>query len=83
MGLILVLAGAWAAYDPYGPRTAHLREFDRDEVVRLETAMWRSYYNKQRVQLFNELAELLRTQYHMPLNDDSRYEGKAGRSNRS
>jgi hypothetical protein len=44
LGLILVLAGAWAAYDLYGPRTAHLREFDPDEVARLETAMWRSYY---------------------------------------
>ena len=29
--------------------------------------MWRSYYEKQRVKLFNQLSELLRTQYHMPL----------------
>src|SRR5256885_10908415 len=36
-----------------------------DEVARLETAMWRSYYEKRRVQLFNQLAELLRTQYRM------------------
>ncbi len=42
-----------------------MREFDPDEVARLETAMWRSYYEKQRVSLFNQLAELLRTQYHM------------------
>jgi hypothetical protein len=34
-------------------------------VARLETAMWRSYYEKQRLQLFNQLAELLRTQYGM------------------
>ena len=27
--------------------------------------MWRSYYEKQRVQLFNQMTELLRTQYHM------------------
>lgn len=32
----------------------------------LETAMWRSYYEKHRVQLFNQLSELLRTQYNMP-----------------
>jgi hypothetical protein len=44
-----------------------MREFDPDEVARLETAMWRSYYDKERVRLFNQLAELLRTQYHLPL----------------
>ena len=27
--------------------------------------MWRSYYDKQRVRLFNQMTELLRTQYHM------------------
>jgi hypothetical protein len=57
----------WVAYDLYAPRSAHLREFDPDAVARLETAMWRSYYEKQRLRLFNELSELLRTQYNMPL----------------
>src|SRR5436305_7194661 len=52
-------------YDLYFPRTTHMREFDPDEVARLETAMWRSYYDKQRVRLFNQATELLRTQYHM------------------
>ncbi len=65
-GLIIVLA-TWAIYDLYAPRTAHLREFDADEVARLETAMWRSYYEKRRLSLFNQLSELLRTQYNMPL----------------
>ena len=69
--LILIVAlcviGAWILYDLYAPRTAHLREFDPDEVARLETAMWRSYYEKQRLKLFNQLSELLRTQYNMPL----------------
>ena len=64
--LIIVLL-AWAAYDLYAPRRTSLREFDADEVARLETAMWRSYYSRQRVKLFNELAELLRTQYRLPL----------------
>lgn len=54
-------------YDLYYPRTARLREFDAEEVARLETAMWRSYYEKQRLRLFNELSELLREQYQMPL----------------
>ena len=67
--LALILAGAliWGAIDLYGPRTSHLRDFDADEVARLETAMWRSYYNKQELRLFNQLAELLRSQYSMPL----------------
>ena len=58
---------AWVIFDLYGPRSARLREFDADEIARLETAMWRSYYEKQRVRLFNQLSELLRTQYNMPL----------------
>jgi len=65
--LVLLAISTWVLYDLYAPRTAHLREFDADEVARLETAMWRSYYEKERVQLFNELSELLRTQYDMPL----------------
>jgi hypothetical protein len=66
VSVVLVLVAAWVAYDLFAPRTARLREFDADEVARLETAMWRSYYEHHRVSLFSELAELLRTQYHMP-----------------
>ena len=65
IALVLVLVICWFAYDLYYPRTTQMREFDPDEVARLETAMWRSYYEKQRLSLFNQLAELLRTQYHM------------------
>ena len=65
--LILALLVGGVLYDLYFPRTAKMREFDPDEVARLETAMWRSYYEKKQVQLFNQLSELLRTQYHMPL----------------
>src|SRR2546428_7984638 len=65
LGLALLISGV--LYDLYFPRTTHLKEFDADEVARLETAMWRSYYDKQRLRLFNQLSELLRTQYHMPL----------------
>jgi len=66
--LVIALAAvAWIIFDLYAPRTAHLREFNPDEVAQLETAMWRSYYDKQRVRLFNQLSELLRTQYNMPL----------------
>jgi hypothetical protein len=64
--LLVLLIGA-VIYDLYFPHTTHLREFDADEVARLETAMWRSYYEKQRLRLFNQLSQTLRTQYHMPL----------------
>jgi hypothetical protein len=67
IGLILALLVGGVFYDLYFPRTAKMREFDPDEVARLEAAMWRSYYDKKQVQLFNQLSELLRTQYHMPL----------------
>src|SRR2546430_3049195 len=65
IALVLALLICGALYDLYYPRTTRMREFDPDEVARLETAMWRSYYEKRRVQLFNQLAELLRTQYRM------------------
>lgn len=65
--LIALLFVGGVLYDLYFPRTAKMREFDADEVARLETAMWRSYYEKKQVKLFNQLSELLRTQYHMPL----------------
>lgn len=67
IGIVLVLLISAVLFDLYYPRTSKLREFDPDEVARLETAMWRSYYDKQQVKLFNQLSELLRTQYHMPL----------------
>jgi hypothetical protein len=63
--IVLVVLICGALYDLYYPRTTKMREFNPDEVARLETAMWRSYYEKQRLQLFNELAELLRSQYGM------------------
>ena len=67
IGLVVFLAVVWTIMDLYGARTAHLRQFDPDEVARLETAMWRSYYDKRQVKLFYELGELLRSQYQMPL----------------
>lgn len=63
---ILVVLGGWIAYDVYSPRQTKMRQFDSNEVARLETAMWRSYYSRQRAKLFGEAAELLRTQYRLP-----------------
>lgn len=65
-GVLVLLVGVWITYDLFVPRTTQLRNFDANEVARLETAMWRSYYDKERLQLFAQLAELLRKQYNMP-----------------
>src|SRR5215831_18861288 len=61
-----VSAAAWAAIDLWGRHTSDLRQFDADDVARLETAMWRSYYDKQPVRLFFQLAQVLRRQYRLP-----------------
>jgi hypothetical protein len=78
--LVFVLLVCVVLYDLYFPRITHLREFDADEVARLETAMWRSYYDKERLRLFNQLSELLRKQYRMPFarsNQTAYYAAKA------
>lgn len=62
-----VLAAGYIAFDLLAPRESKMRDFNPDEVARLETAMWRSYYSKQQVKLYNQLTELLRSQYNLPL----------------
>jgi len=64
--VILVAVLAYSAFDLFSSRASRLRSFDPDEVARLETAMWRSYYAKQQFKLYNQLTELLRTQYNLP-----------------
>lgn len=64
--LLLIVLLSWIAVDLYAPRVNDLRRFDPNEVARLDTAMWRSYYGRERLRLFLQLAELLRTQYHLP-----------------
>jgi hypothetical protein len=67
--ILTVIAGmlaVWVVYD-FTRSTRHdLRDFDPHEVARLETAMWRSYYDHQRLPLFAELATLLRKQFQLP-----------------
>ena len=65
--VVVILAAAYIAFDLLAPRESKMREFDADEVARLETAMWRSYYDRQQVRLFNQMTELLRSQYNLPL----------------
>jgi hypothetical protein len=63
---VIVIAVAWLGFDLYGPRSTKMRSFDPNEVARIETEMWRSYYAKEHVKLFTQLSELMRSQYQMP-----------------
>ena len=46
LALVLALIVGAVLYDLYFPQTTQMREFDPDEVARLETAMWRTYYER-------------------------------------
>ena len=65
LGLLIigVLLGVWIAYDLYSAHKVDIRDFDADEIAKLDTAMWRSYYSRQRVQMFSQLGETLEKQY--------------------
>ncbi|MGC2236319.1 MAG: hypothetical protein WA584_09165 [Pyrinomonadaceae bacterium] len=63
--IIGVLLGVWIAFDLYKPHKVDIRDFDADEVARLDTAMWRSYYSRERLKLFGQLTELLEKQYKL------------------
>ena len=67
LGLLIagVLLAGWIAFDIYTPQKVDIRQFDADEVARLDTAMWRSYYSRERVRMYRELTELLEKQYKM------------------
>ncbi|MBC3790895.1 hypothetical protein [Spirosoma utsteinense] len=64
-GALLVLV-LWLLTDLFVPRKHDIRQFDPAEVARLETAMWRSYYDKNPVLLLWQLAGGLRQQFHAP-----------------
>jgi hypothetical protein len=65
--LAAVAAGGagWAVAELARPRRVDIRAFDPDEVARLETAMWRSYYDRHRLPLFAQLVALLQGQFHL------------------
>jgi hypothetical protein len=63
---ILALFLLYASLDLFWPLRRDLRQFDPAAVGALETKMWRSYYDREPVALYEQLAETLRTQYHFP-----------------
>lgn len=64
IGLTAVVILVYVAGDLFLPTNRDLRSFDPAEVARLETAMWKSYYDRHPVKIYFELAEMLRTQFH-------------------
>lgn len=64
--ILFVLLAAWIAIDLNYSYKVNIGHFDPDEIARLDTAMWRSYYGRERVQLFRELGEMLKSQFHFP-----------------
>ncbi|HUI07807.1 MAG TPA: hypothetical protein VL486_12460 [Verrucomicrobiae bacterium] len=70
----------WVGLDLFGPRRADIRRFDPNEVAHLDSVMWRSYYERNPRELFFQLAELMRRQFHFPLlrsNEVAAYAAKA------
>ena len=78
--VVAVCLSAWIALDLGRAHATEIRRFDADEVARLETAMWRSYYDRRRVRLFIQLSELLRTQYRFPFWQSQRVAYHAARA---
>jgi hypothetical protein len=62
---IVIVVAAVAVWDWNRAPAGDLRQFDPIEVGRLETDMWRSYYDRRPAALFVQLAELLSKQYHL------------------
>ncbi|HJR05693.1 MAG TPA: hypothetical protein VJ842_00235 [Pyrinomonadaceae bacterium] len=77
---LIALVTLWIAFDLNRTHSTEIRKFDADEVARLETAMWRSYYERRRVSLFMQLGELLRTQYRFPFWQSNRVAFSAARA---
>ena len=83
LGLLLAVVAAlalWAAIDLFVPRHEDLRRFDPNAIAHLDTVMWRSYYDRRSTDLFLQLAELLRLQFHFPVlrsNHVAAYAAKA------
>ena len=65
--IMLIMFVAYGVASVFQPLHRDLRRFDPAAVAKLETKMWRSYYDHERTQLFFELAEMLRTQSQFPL----------------
>jgi hypothetical protein len=78
--LVSALAIAAAAAFVGWPRAADLRAFDPAEMARLETAMWRDYYEKRYPALFYHLYDVSRSQFGFSPFDSVRIALSAARA---
>jgi hypothetical protein len=62
----VLLSACWVTADFALDGHHSLREFDGHEVGHLETEMWQAYYGHHPVDLFRELIQTLRAEYHLP-----------------
>jgi hypothetical protein len=63
LGLLVLAAVANLLW----PVRTDIRVFDADHMARLDTDMWRSYYDRKPVALYFQLAAVLRDEFHMTL----------------
>jgi len=49
------------------PVHTDIRVFDADHMARLDTDMWRSYYDRKPLALYFQLGQVLRDEFHMTL----------------
>ena len=61
---VALLAGEWTR-ERWSPRPSDLRTFDAAAVGKMDTDMWRSYYERRPLRLFEQMITLLGTQYGM------------------
>jgi hypothetical protein len=80
--VILLILAALAAYAAI-PRQADLTAFDSGETARLETLMWRHYYDKRFLALFADLYGLSRDQDGFSPLDSARIAVAAARAARA
>jgi hypothetical protein len=81
-GAIVAVVAAALCYGAI-PRRADLRAFDPDEMARLETAMWRHYYERRYVALFLDLYQVARRQQGFSPLDSARIAVAAARAAKS
>ncbi len=66
LAMAMILAGAEWTREHFSQSRSDLRAFDAAAVGKLDTDMWRSYYERRPFRLFEQMITLLRTQYGMP-----------------
>jgi len=66
LAMALIVGGAEWARERFSQSRSDLRVFDAAAIGKLDTDMWRSYYERRPFRLFQQMITLLRTQYGMP-----------------